>query len=112
MICTFPTSSVGRRIEGFQQACAKAGIAKEDSLIVLNAEARLGLGGAIGKMLDLPDRPTAILASDSHVALEIFKLAQERNIQMPERLSLIAFHNADWTEVTRPAITVVDQPCG
>ena len=105
-----PTSSVGRRIDGFLLACAEAGIAKEDCLIVLNSDPEAGLGVSISKMLDQPNRPTAILASDSHVALEIFKQAQERNIEMPKQLSLVSFHNADWTEVTRPAITVVDQP--
>ena len=105
-----PTSSVGRRIEGFLSACSSAGLKKEDSIVVLNSDPDKGLAPDISNLLDQPERPTAILASDSHVALEIFKQAQERNIELPGELSLIAFHNADWTEVTRPTITVIDQP--
>ncbi|WP_316860201.1 LacI family DNA-binding transcriptional regulator [uncultured Cohaesibacter sp.] len=105
-----PTSSVGRRIDGFLSACKEAGIAEENSLVVLNSDPDLGLGASISKLLDQPERPTAILASDSIVALEIFKQAQKRDIEMPDALSLIAFHNADWTEVTRPTVTVIDQP--
>lgn len=105
-----PTSSVGLRIEGFLSACRAGGIPQEDSIIVLNADPERGLSASISKALDQTTRPTAILASDSHVALKIFKQAKQRNIDMPSELSLIAFHNADWTEVTNPTITVIDQP--
>jgi LacI family transcriptional regulator len=57
-----------------------------------------------------PDRPTAILASDSVIALEIFKVIRQRGLRVPEDISLITFHDADWTSVTTPPITVIDQP--
>jgi LacI family transcriptional regulator len=31
-------------------------------------------------------------------------------LKVPEDISLITFHDADWTSVTSPPITVVDQP--
>jgi LacI family transcriptional regulator len=62
------------------------------------------------RLLSTPDRPTAILASDSLIGLEIVKVIQALGLSMPEDISLITFHDADWTSVTSPPITVVDQP--
>jgi LacI family transcriptional regulator len=31
-------------------------------------------------------------------------------LRVPEDISLITFHDADWTSVTTPPITVIDQP--
>ena len=61
-------------------------------------------------LLSLPDRPTAVLASDNVVALEVFKTVRALGLSIPDDLSLIAFHDADWTSVTSPSITVVAQP--
>jgi LacI family transcriptional regulator len=45
------------------------------------------------------------------VALELFKALRALGIAIPRDLSLIAFHDADWTSVTTPSITVIAQPC-
>ena len=52
----------------------------------------------------------AILASDNVIALEVFKTIRALGLQIPEDVSLIAFHDADWTSVTTPAVTVIAQP--
>jgi LacI family transcriptional regulator len=61
-------------------------------------------------MLEAKDRPTAIIASDSVIGLEVFKTARAIGLSIPTDLSLISFHDADWTAVTSPPVTVVRQP--
>ncbi|MER9298577.1 LacI family transcriptional regulator [Mesorhizobium sp. M0621] len=61
-------------------------------------------------MLSQTAPPTAILASGSLIALEIFRIIRQRGLRIPEDISLITFHDADWTKVTTPPISVVDQP--
>uniref|UniRef100_UPI0010A95BB7 substrate-binding domain-containing protein n=2 Tax=Mesorhizobium TaxID=68287 RepID=UPI0010A95BB7 len=39
-----------------------------------------------------------------------FRVIRQRGLRIPEDVSLITFHDADWTSVTTPPITVVDQP--
>ena len=56
------------------------------------------------------ERPTAILASDSRIALEIFRAAKRAGLRIPDDLSLITFDDADWTSALDPAVTVVSQP--
>lgn len=103
-------SSVRDRIEGFLEASAQAGIEEPAQYIRLGATRRGASHQIIADLLSLPRRPTAILASDSIVALEVFKTLGAFGLRIPDDLSLIAFHDADWTSVTSPPITVIAQP--
>jgi LacI family transcriptional regulator len=38
------------------------------------------------------------------------QVIRERGLRVPEDISLVTFHDADWTSVTTPPITVMDQP--
>jgi LacI family transcriptional regulator len=53
---------------------------------------------------------TAIVASDSLIALGVFRAARALGRSIPHDLSLVAFDDADWTAVTTPAVTVMAQP--
>jgi len=53
---------------------------------------------------------TAIVASDSLIALSVFRVAKAMGRSIPRDLSLVAFDDADWTGATTPAITVMAQP--
>lgn len=61
-------------------------------------------------MLQSAERPSAVIASDSVIGLEVFKVARELGLTLPDDLSLVSFHDADWTSVTSPPVTVVQQP--
>ncbi len=103
-------STVMNRIEGFLMTAAEAGIETPEQYIRLGAT-RLGTSGKIiTDLLTLPDRPTAILASDNVVGLEVFKAIRNLGLSIPDDFSLITFHDADWTSVTSPPVTVISQP--
>ena len=104
------TSSVRERIEGFLTACRETGIEQPERYVKLGAMSPEETRKLATALLAGPDRPTAILASDSLIALEIFKVIRELGLRVPDDISLITFHDADWTSVTSPPITVVDQP--
>jgi LacI family transcriptional regulator len=98
------------RISGFLEAAAEAGIRHPERYIRLGATRKGASGKIIADLLSLPDRPTAILASDNVIALEVFKVIRGLGMLIPNDLSLVAFHDADWTSVTSPPITVISQP--
>lgn len=104
------TSSVRERIDGFLTVCRDAGIERPESYVRLGATSPAETRRVADKLLSGPNRPTAILASDSVIALEIFRVIRQRGLRIPEDISLITFHDADWTSVTTPPITVIDQP--
>jgi len=103
-------STVQDRIAGFLDAAANAGISGSEDYIRLGVKRSGTARRIISDLLSLPARPTAILASDNVVALEVFKAVRALGLSIPDDLSLIAFHDAEWTSVTSPPITVVAQP--
>jgi len=103
-------TTVMDRIDGFLAASAAAGIEHPEQYIRLGATRQVASGRIIADLLSMPQRPTAILASDNVVGLEVFKVIRNLGMSIPADLSLIAFHDADWTSVTSPPITVISQP--
>jgi LacI family transcriptional regulator len=103
-------STVLDRIGGFVDAARNAGIDDRKLYIRLGAKRSPAGRKVISDLLALPSRPTAIIASDNVVALEVFKAIRALGFSIPGHISLIAFHDADWTSVTSPPITVIAQP--
>ncbi|WP_035253752.1 LacI family DNA-binding transcriptional regulator [Agrococcus lahaulensis] len=103
------TSSVAERIEGFLDALTAGGIEHPERHVHLNAR-REGVERMATRLLTGPEAVTAIVASDSLIALGVFRAARELGLQIPRDLSLVAFDDADWTGVATPGITVMAQP--
>lgn len=101
-----PQSSVAERIEGLA-----LGLGIEGALSVHPAATDAAHVLAIlDELLSAKAAPTAIVASDSVIALHLFNALRDRNVTVGHELSLCSFDNAEWTAVTRPAVTVIDQP--
>jgi LacI family transcriptional regulator len=103
------TSSVAERVQGFVETLADAGVAEPEQFVHLNAR-REGVERLTRRLLDDDRGITAIVSSDSLIALGVFRVARELGRSIPGDLSLVAFDDADWTGVTTPAITVMAQP--
>jgi LacI family transcriptional regulator len=103
-------STVANRIAGFSEALADAGIPDPHRYIRFGVTDRQGAQHVITDLLNLKDRPTAILASDSLIALAILSATKDVRLTIPRDISLISFHDADWTSATTPSVTVVAQP--
>ena len=104
------TSTVRERILGFLEACREAGIEDAERNIHFGSGRSQKSHASLLQLLRSAARPTAILASDSVVALDLFKAIRECGLGIPRDISLVTFHDADWTSVTTPPITVIDQP--
>jgi len=103
------SSSVAERVAGFTATLAEAGIAEPEASVRLNARAD-GIERVATDLITGPDAVTAVVASDSRIALAVFRAALAAGLRIPDDLSLVAFDDADWTGLTTPAITVMSQP--
>lgn len=104
------TGSVRRRIEGFLAVCREAGLTGMEDWVQVGAVTPDHTHRIVTAMLKSAQRPTAIIASDSVIGLEVFKVCRVLGLSIPGDLSLVSFHDADWTSVTTPPVTVVRQP--
>lgn len=62
------------------------------------------------QLLALPSPPTAIFAASDNIAQGVLKAAQDRNISVPERLSVIGFNDLPEEPIFDPPLTTIRQP--
>ncbi|MDO4493023.1 MAG: LacI family DNA-binding transcriptional regulator [Clostridia bacterium] len=63
------------------------------------------------RLLDRPDRPTAVFCVSDIIALSVIAAAQELGIRVPEELTVTGFDDVDYTTMFHPYLTTVAQPC-
>jgi len=57
-----------------------------------------------------PQPPTALVASDSVVAMWLLREVTQRGLRIPADLSFVMYDNFPWSEIVTPPLTVVAQP--
>ncbi len=99
----------GWRTAGWRSAMAEAGLPTDSLLDEGDFSAASGAAAA-RRLLERPDRPTAIIASNDQMALATLEVARSLGLAVPRDLSLISFDNTPLAHFTRPALTAIDQP--
>lgn len=62
------------------------------------------------RLLRARSRPTALIASNSILALWALRVLRREAMAVPRDVALLAFDAADWTDLTDPPLTVLRQP--
>ena len=106
---TITMSSVADRVAGVMEALTDAGIPSPERTIRLDARRR-GVDAVTRELLEDDDPVTAIIASVSLIAMTVFQTIRTLGLGIPDDVSLIAFDNPEWTSITTPPLTVVEQP--
>jgi len=101
--------TVTSRMAGWRSVLDEAGLEP----VVVNATASTEDAGheAAQAFLDLPvkRRPTAVLAYSDRIAVGVMQAAQDRDLTVPNDLSVVGFDDAFFAEHTRPPLTTVRQ---
>ncbi|XVV12519.1 LacI family DNA-binding transcriptional regulator [Actinoplanes sp. CA-131856] len=98
------------RRAGHVSALADAGVLPDPAL-VLPGEPTVQFGyEAARHLLDLPERPTALLGFNDKAASGALAAAAGRGLRVPEDLSIAGFDDIDLAQATRPMLTTVRQP--
>jgi LacI family transcriptional regulator, galactose operon repressor len=98
------------RIEGHHAALAAAGVLPSAELVATgDFEAPSGYTAA-ATLLDLPNPPTAIFASNDNMAVGTLRAARERGLSVPNDLSVVGFDDAELASIVTPSLTTVRQP--
>ncbi|MGX6444920.1 LacI family DNA-binding transcriptional regulator [Neobacillus sp. K501] len=63
---------------------------------------------AIGELLDLAERPTAFVVTDDLNAIIALLVLRERNIKVPEDVSILSFNNTMISRLSTPPLTSVN----
>lgn len=103
-------STLNDRVEGYLEEMCESALAVSAHWIHFAADsAEFGMA-AVRTVLDSPNPPTALLASNANMSLAILRVAKERGLQVGVDISVIGFDDAPWATVVSPSLTVVDLP--
>ncbi|WP_239613618.1 LacI family DNA-binding transcriptional regulator [Cohnella mopanensis] len=98
------------RFNGYYKAVTEHELPFDPQLIKMgNWEAESGYRLA-KELLELEQRPTAILAMNDVMAVGVMRAADEMNVQIPRDLSVMGFDNREFSDYLIPRVTTMDLP--
>lgn len=98
------------REAGYRRALDRVGIAY-DPVLVCEGEFDFDSGVRGGnRLLDLPEPPTAIFASNDDMAAGVLAVAHDRGIPVPAQLSVAGFDDTTLARTVWPPLTTIHQP--
>ena len=99
-----------QRLFGYRRALDRAGLAYEPEL-VRPGEFDFTSGAAAAEMLlDLPQPPSAVFASNDDMAAGVLAVAHQRGMEVPKDLSVAGFDDTQLAQLVWPPLTTIRQP--
>jgi LacI family transcriptional regulator len=98
------------REQGYRRALSEAGIAVDESLLVLGAFDPDISKAAARDLLTRHRPPTAVFAANDLSAMAVIDVANGLGWQLPDDLSVVGFDNVPESAMSSPPLTTVEQP--
>ncbi|MDF7662263.1 LacI family DNA-binding transcriptional regulator [Erwiniaceae bacterium L1_54_6] len=106
----FGLTPVAQRVGGMMRAFAAAGLPFDPTLVQVNADGDDQIQQIVARLWQREQPPTALIASDSVVAMSLLREVMRRGLRIPQQLSFVMYDNFPWSEIVSPPLTVVAQP--
>lgn len=100
---------VRNRYEGYLDAMAEYHLKPNPDWLFNHVDRMAGGMRVASSLLDMTDRPTAVVCTEDLIACGIMKGFQERGFSVPEDISLVGFDNSEPSKVVTPMLTTVNQ---
>jgi len=101
--------SAKRRLQGYRDGLAAAGIASDDTLIQVGDYSSMTAVSCTHNLLSLENPPTAIFAANDRSAMGVYQVADERGMCIPDDLSVVGFDDSIDASLANPTLTTIDQ---
>jgi len=99
-----------QRVEGYQRALNEAGIGVDNRLLRTGDFTSEGGHRAMHALLALPERPSAVFASNDLMAIGAICAAAQGGLVIPRDLSVVGFDDIALAAYSNPPLTTVVQP--
>ena len=103
-------STFRERLQGYKKAHKKYALPIDENMIEQGIPKELEGYELANKLLDLPERPTALIAGNNLMALGAIHAIKDRKLSLPGDISLVSFDDREWAQLITPTITVASQP--
>jgi LacI family transcriptional regulator len=107
-----PVPAAVERLAGYRSALEEHGLSFDPSLVAVGASGDTHSGvDAAGRLLDRPDRPTALFCFNDRMAMGAYRAIRQRGLRVPQDVSVVGFDNmeqiAPWLD---PPLTTMQLP--
>jgi LacI family transcriptional regulator len=97
------------RQKGFRQAVIDSGVKPDERYIIETGMTRRGGAAAFEKLMQLANRPDAIVCAGDLAAHGVLIAAEKNSVPVPGELAISGFANEEFTAHIRPSLTSVNQ---
>jgi LacI family transcriptional regulator len=98
------------RMHGYRAALEAAGVdIPAEYVRTASSQFQAGVAGGTD-LLNLPQRPTAIVAATDEIAAGVVEAARARTLRVPEDLSIVGFDDTEVARLLSPPLTTIRQP--
>lgn len=101
------TTSVERE-EGYLAALKDNGI-EPNPLYMRNGDGRKWSGYQLMQDIYSSTDISAVFITNNSMMMGAFAFLKENNVEIPSRIAMLGFDDADWTPITTPPVTVIKQ---
>ncbi len=98
------------RLKGFLDGLSANNLPQDDSLIVIGDLTQNGGYAQANILLDLPEPPDAIVASNDLMAIGAISAAQGKGLRVGQDIAITGFDDTQMAEHSHPPLTTVHQP--
>lgn len=103
-------ATTSERIEGYRLGLKANDIAWDDTLLEAGSDDSAANIEAMLRLLDLSDRPTAIITGNNLSTIGAMHAIRERGLKIPQNIALAGFDDFDWADLFEPRLTLIAQP--
>jgi len=106
-----PVPAARGRLAGYRCALRAAGLPEDPALVVTEDSDTAGGHRAVGRLLDLPDPPTAVFCFNDRMAMGAYRAVRERGLSVPGDVSVVGFDDQELIAAAlSPGLTTVALP--
>lgn len=110
LISGMDSMTSNERFQGYFEALVEYNVPFDPSLVAQGDFRQHSGYTAMKKLLELPDRPTAVFAMNDVMAIGAMLALEDAHISIPDEMAVVGFDDIIWCSIIRPRLTSVVQP--
>lgn len=99
-----------KRFQGFRESLKEENISFNSNYIQESEYSITSGYDSMEKLLDLPEPPTAVFAASVLISIGAMKAIHDRKLKIPDDISIVGFHDFEFSSALSPALTTVKMP--
>ena len=96
------------RKSGYQLTLLKHNLPADSRYCIELTDASVDCSQPLHELLELEERPTAIIVSDDILAVSLERVCMQHGLSIPKDISILSFNNSLFARLTSPQLTSID----